>query len=85
MIEVAGDLLDPGDHRGRLVAGQADGAQHLVALQVDDEPALREDGDAAPVERHPDAVEQPGAAAGDADDRDPGVPATPRARPACAG
>ena len=63
-----------GDHRGRLVAGQPDGAQHLVALQVDDEAALREDGDAAAVERRPHAVEQPRTAAGDADDRDAGVP-----------
>ena len=39
------------DRASRLVPGQPDGAQHLVALQVDDVAALREDGDAAAVER----------------------------------
>ena len=75
-IELAGDRLDPLDRRrAACVAGQPDGAQHLVALQVDDVAALREDGDAAAVQRVAHAVQQPRAAAGDADDRDAGVPA----------
>ena len=55
--------------------GQTDGAQHLVPLQVDDEPALREHRDAPAVERGAHAVEQPRPPPGHADDRDAGGPA----------
>jgi hypothetical protein len=79
--QLAGDRLDLLDHRGGLLARQADRAQHLVALQVDDEAALRQDGDAPPVEGRTHAVEQPRAATGHPDHRDAGVPAGRQRRP----